>query len=134
MSDNGKKFLIDSVIGLVIAVVIWIVEDLVHAASAADVFRILSDGFFVAGIAYLAMGGLTWTKNGGVMDGLGFTFKTAFARVRSDFDTARMTFGEYRESREKKASSPKPALLAGLMHTGIALVLFLVYLVLTKQI
>lgn len=127
MEDSTKKFLVDSCIALVIAVVVWLIEGLFQAGTVQDVFRILSDGFFVAGIAFLAMGGLTWTFNGGVMDGLGFSFKIGIARMRSDYDTARMTFGEYREEREKKKSSPKPMLLAGLIYLAVALVLFLVY-------
>ena len=130
MGDTAKKFLVDGIIGLLAAIAVWAIEGLLQAASARDVLRILSDGFFVAGIMFLAMGGLTWTFNGGVVDGLGFSFKTGIARMRSDYDTARMTFAEYREERRKKASSPKPMLLAGLLHTGIALVLFLVYLLL----
>ena len=127
MSDATKKFLVDAALGLAIAVGIWFLEGITQAASASDVLRIISDGFFVSGMLFLAIGGLSWTFNGGVMDGLGFSFKTGIARMRSDYDTARMTFAEYREEREKKMSSPKPSLLAGALHAGIALVLFLIY-------
>lgn len=127
MRDSTIKFLVDLGISTVVAVLVWVIEDLFHAATLLDTFRILSDGFFVAGAMFLAMGGMTWTKNGGVMDGLGFTFKTMFARMRSDFETSHMSFAEYREEREKKASSPAPMLLAGLTHIVLAAVTFLVY-------
>lgn len=127
MRDSTIKFLVDLGIATIVAVLVWVLEDLFHAATPQDTFRILSDGFFVAGAMFLAMGGMTWTKNGGVMDGLGFTFKTVLARIRSDYETSRMTFAEYREEREKKASSPAPMVLAGLVHIVLAAVTLLIY-------
>ena len=127
MRDSTIKFLVDLGIATVVAVLVWVREDLFHAETPQDTFRILSDGFFVAGAMFLAMGGMTWTKNGGVMDGLGFTFKTVLARIRSDYETSRMTFAEYREEREKKASSPVPMVLAGLVHIVLAAVTLLIY-------
>ena len=127
MRDSTIKFLVDLGIATVVAVLVWVLEDLFHAETPQDTFRILSDGFFVAGAMFLAMGGMTWTKNGGGMDGLGFTFKTVLARIRSDYETSRMTFAEYREEREKKASSPVPMVLAGLVHIVLAAVTLLIY-------
>lgn len=127
MSDSLKKYLIDTGIGLALAIGVCCVMGLFSAESASDVLRILSDSFFVPGVIFLGMGGLTWTKNGGGMDGLGFTFKTAIARIKSNYETAHMTFAEYRQERENKASPAAPSLLAGLTHCAIALILFLVY-------
>ena len=127
MRDSTIKFLVDLGIATIVAVLVWVLEDLFHAETPQDTFRILSDGFFVAGAMFLAMGGMTWTKNGGVMDGLGFTFKTVLARIRSDYETSRMTFAEYREEREKKGSSPVPMVLAGLVHIVLAAVTLLIY-------
>lgn len=127
MSDFWKKYLIDLGVGLVLAVGLCAALGLFNAATKQDVFRILSDGFFVPGAIFLCLGGLTFTRNGGVLDGLAFTFKTALARLRSDFETAHMTFAEYREERERKASSPMPSVLAGLTHLAVALIFFGIY-------
>lgn len=127
MSDFLKKFLIDLGIGLALAIGLCAALGIFSAETAKEAFRILSDGFFVPGALFLCLGGLTFTRNGGVMDGLAFTFKTALARLRSDFETAHMTFAEYREERESKASSPMPSVLAGLAHLAIAVVFFMVY-------
>jgi len=132
MRDSTVKFLVDLGVATLLAVLVWVLEGLFRVETVVDAVRILSDGFFVAGALFLAMGGMTWTKNGGVMDGLGFTFKTVFARIRSDYETSRMTFAEYREEREKKASSPKPMLLAGLIHIVLACGSFLVYQLLSN--
>lgn len=127
MSAFWKKYLIDLSIGAVLAVSLCAALGLFTADSALVAFRVLSDGFFAAGFLFLCLGGLTFTRNGGVMDGLAFTFKTALARMRSDFETARMTFAEYRQERESKASSPLPSVMAGLTHLALAVVFFLVY-------
>lgn len=127
MSAPTKKFLIDTGIGALVAVLIWLAEGLFSAETAKDVFRILSDGFFVAGFLFLGLAGLTWAKNGGAMDGLGFTLKTAIARMRADYDDARVTFAQYREEREKKASSPRSAVYAGLVHMALAIIMMLLY-------
>lgn len=127
MSDFWKKYLIDLGIGLLLALGLCAALGLFAAETAPDVLRILSDGFFVPGAIFLCLGGLTFTRNGGVMDGLGFTFKTALARIRSDYETAHMTFAEYRAERESKATSPMPSVLAGLTHLAIALILFWIY-------
>ena len=127
MSDFWKKFLIDLGIGLVMALGLCAALGLFAAEPSREVFRILSDGFFVPGALFLCLGGLTFTRNGGVMDGLGFTFKTALARIRADYETAHMTFAEYRAERESKDSSPLPSVLAGLVHLVIAVIFFMIY-------
>ena len=127
MMDSVKKSLIDIGIGLLLAGLICWSQGLIRAEDTADVLRILCDGFFAAGMLLLCLGLLQWTKNGGVMDGLGFAFKTGFARVKRDFEASKQTFGEYREAREKKASTPKYLLLAGMVHLMIAVILYVAY-------
>lgn len=127
MRDAVRKYLIDAAIGMGIAFLVCVMQGIFRAASALDTMRILSDGFFAAAMLLLAAGGLQWTYNGGVMDGLGYSFKMAFGRIRGDFETSHMTFAEYRENREKKASSPAYLLLAGASHLVIALIFFAVY-------
>jgi len=127
MSDTLKKFLIDLAIGLTMAAALAFMMGVARADEAADVLRILSDAFFVSAAAFLVVGGITFTVNGGVMDGLGFATKTGIARIRRDFETSKQTFAEYREERESKAKSPKSSLLAGAVLLMIALGLLMAY-------
>lgn len=127
MQESTKKLLVDLVLGLVIALASAFLFGLFQAASTSDLFRIASDCFFVPAVILLAIGGLTWTKNGGVWDGIGFTFKTAMNRVKRNYDEERMTFAEYREERERKTSSPKSALIAGAIYLVFALLFLAVY-------
>ena len=127
MNETLKKFLIDRGIGLVLAVALAFLMGISQGEGAADVLRILSDAFFVSAAAFLVVGGITFTVNGGVMDGLGFATKTGIARIRRDFETSKQTFAEYREERESKAKSPKSSLLAGAVLLMIALGLLMAY-------
>lgn len=127
MNETLKKFLIESGLGLVLSLLLACLMGLFDAGSTADVLRILSDGFFVAAAMYLAVGGITFTVNGGVMDGLGYATKTGIARIRRDFETSKVSFAEYREEREKKAKSPKATLLSGVVLLAAALLLLVAY-------
>lgn len=121
MSESTQKLLTDLGIGFVGAVVAAFWYDLFHAETLTDILRILSDCFFLPAVLMLATGGLTLTKNGGVWDGLGFSFKTAIGRMKRDYDTERVTFAQYREEREAKRSSPASALIAGAVYLVLAL-------------
>ena len=127
MNETLKKFLIESAVGVVVSVLLSFLLGLFDAQSTADVLRILSDAFFVSAAMFLVTGGITFTVNGGVMDGLGFAAKTGIARVKRDFETAKISFAEYREERERKAKSPAASLLAGALLLVIALILLAFY-------
>ena len=127
MSESTKKLLIDLGIGFAGAVAAAFLFDLFGAETLSDTLRILSDCFFLSAVIMLASGGLTLTKNGGVWDGLGFTFKTAIGRMKRDYDTERVTFAQYRQEREGKNTSPASALIAGSIYLALALAFLAAY-------
>jgi len=127
MNETLKKFLIESAVGVVVSILLSFLLGLFDAQNSADTLRILSDAFFVSAAVFLVSGGITFTVNGGVMDGLGFAAKTGIARVKRDFETAKISFAEYREERERKAKSPAASLLAGALLLVIALILLAFY-------
>ena len=127
MSESTQKLLTDLGIGCVGAVVAALWFDLFGAETLSDALRILSDSFFLPAVLMLATGGLTLTKNGGVWDGLGYSFKTTIGRMRRNYDEQRVTFAQYREEREKKNSSPSSALISGCVYLILALVFLAAY-------
>lgn len=127
MSAVMKKFLISLAVGLVLSLVLACIFGIFKAESSADVLRILSDGFFVAAAGYLVTGGITFTVNGGAMDGLGFAAKTGMARIKRDFEESKVSFAQYREERQRKAKSPAATLLAGAVLLVIAIALVTMY-------
>jgi len=130
MKTSTIKFLVYTGIGFVVAFLVMWRQDIFHAETAQDVLRFVSDGFFVSGALLILFGGFNWTYNGGVLDGLGYSFKQGFARIRRAYDEERMTFAQYRERREEKATSPKPLVLSGLVHLVIATAALVGYLLL----
>jgi len=128
MSESRKRLLIDLGIGLLAVVVCAVWFDLFSAPTLADALRILSDCFFLAAVLMLATGGLTFTSNGGVWDGIGFTFKTAFSRIKGQYEQERFTFAQYREERERKHNkSPRSALISGAVYLVLALIVLAAY-------
>ena len=127
MSESRVKLLVDLGMGLAMAVGAAFLFDLFHAGSIQDVLRILSDCFFLPGVMFLGMGGLTWTKNGGVWDGIGFTFKSIAGRMRRNYDEERVTFAQYREERAAKNSSPASSLITGAVYLTLALAFLFAY-------
>ena len=127
MSESTKHLLVDLGIGLAAVVLSVLLMDPFSAETTADMLRILSDAFFLAAVLLLASGGLTFTKNGGVWDGLGFTFKQGFARMKGNYEEKRFTFADYREERERKNKSPWSALISGAVYLIIALVFLFAY-------
>ncbi len=128
MSDSTKRLLVDLGIGALAVIVSAIWFDLFSAETLQDTLRILSDCFFLAAVLMLATGGLTLTRNGGVWDGLGFTFKQGFARMKGSYEEDRMTFAQYREQREQKSrKSPGSALISGVIYMVIAIAFLIAY-------
>lgn len=127
MNRGLRKQLLILGIGFAIAAGVCVSQGLLRSQSAADAFRHLSDGFFVAGFLLLGAGGLVWTYSNGVMDGLGFSTKTLLSLKWKTFGDYREGFAEYRKRREAKNGSPRPYLLAGGLYMAAALLLLLGY-------
>lgn len=127
MGDTRKKILADLIVGMVIAVALAYLTDVFHAETKKDTYRLLSDCFFLPAVILLASAGLTWTKNGGVWDGLVFSMKTMMSRMTRRYEENRITFAEYRQKREEKSSSPIPSLVAGTFYLLLAMVFLALY-------
>lgn len=121
------KVLIPLAVGLVIAVIMMFSSGITSAQSVHDALRIVCDAFFVPGAMLLMYGGLRWTYNGGVMDGLGYSAKLMINRMRPHYEEHRQSFAEYRSKRESKAQPAFPLVASGLILLAIAVVLYVIY-------
>lgn len=127
MSDALKLFLIKTGAGLGIGLVISLIMGVAGDGEGATWLRAFCDGYFVSAAIFLTWGGLTFTYNGGALDGLGYTFKSAANLLKRDYEDQKVSFLEYREKRERNARSPRETLLAGLVLAVIAAILLAIY-------
>ena len=97
-----------------------------------SLLRLLSDGFFVSTVMLLGMAGLAAARNAGMFDIMGFSIRTLMgvvipgSRVGDPHDGE--TLLDYKERKAENRKSPKPMLLAGLVHAAIMVVVLVIYL------
>ena len=97
-----------------------------------SLLRLLSDGFFVSTVMLLGMAGLAAARNAGMFDIMGFSIRTLMgvvipgSRVGDPHDGE--TLLAYKERKAENRKSPKPMLLAGLVHAAIMVVVLTIYL------
>ncbi|MBO7326892.1 MAG: DUF3899 domain-containing protein [Clostridia bacterium] len=102
-----------------------------ESMAQQEVVRFVCDGFYVAGILYLCIGGLIWASKEGAFDGLGYTvsnWKHSIFHNTRDWKK-KETFQEYKErvSEKKKGRRVNEAIIIGGVSILIASVLLIVY-------
>ena len=99
------------------------------APTAKDVFKILTDGFFIPGVLFLGVGGISYVTREGAFDGIGYAFSSIF--VTKNWSSRRFKDREtYAQYKERKAG--KRTVLAFLLHVGgimfiLSMVCLLIY-------
>ena len=127
MKELKKPLLTNVLIGLVIAAVVVAIE----WQYGYPVFHLLTDGFFVAAVVLLGIGGITLAKNAGCFDIMGYSMKSLFgvvipgARLADPHDNE--TFLDYKERKAEKRKSPASMLIAGGIHLAVAVVMLIIY-------
>jgi hypothetical protein len=127
MTKHTKELLIYVGVGLLAAVGSAWLRGLFVSSDTKTALRLLCDGAFLSGALLLALSGLTWTRNGGVFDGLGYSMKSFLSLKWPFFGDWKEKFAEYRTRREAKNASPIPSLIVGGCYLAAATVLLIVY-------
>ena len=123
MSENRKSFLADLVLGLLIAMLVYLLNrDMEYSLT-----HMLCDCCFVAAVVLLGTGGIRFCTSRGAMDMLGYGFKT----VGEMFTKAGRLDGpdeDYYDYVQRKAGERKPFghyLAAGLVYLILAVIFLL---------
>ena len=103
MKKKYIKYLIVSVVGVLIAISIFSSRNLLDASNPKDITFILSDGFLFPGVLILGIGLLIMVSNGGVFDIFTYSFRKMratklYGKNRPDSFNS---FYDYRMSKEK---------------------------------
>ena len=120
------QYLISFFVGAAIAFGVFFAKDLFERTDLSEIYKILSDGFFVAGVLLGGLGLLVFGSNGGTFDMLVYGVSSVIALV---FPGARRhdTFFDYRMARNRRRSSFVFLLLVGLFYLALAIVFSMLY-------
>ena len=127
MTEFQKSVLGNLAGGAVIGVVAVVLE----LELGYPLIHLLSDGFFVAAVMLLGIGGITAARNSGCFDLMGYSMKTLFGLMtpgsRLGDPSERETFVDYKEKKAEKRRSPAPMLLAGAIYLILAGIMLAIY-------
>jgi hypothetical protein len=127
MTEFQKSVLGNLAGGAVIGVVAVVLE----LELGYPLIHLLSDGFFVAAVMLLGIGGITAARNAGCFDLMGYSMKTLFGLMtpgsRLGDPSERETFVDYKEKKAEKRRSPAPMLLAGVIYLILAGIMLAIY-------
>ncbi len=122
------KYLVATGIGLVAAFAIACWRGVLELTELSKILSAISDGFFVMGVVYLGFGLMLLIVNEGILDIIGFGFKSLiylFTPRRLDRDSG----GYYEYRMKKKEERAQKRVSAHIAWIGAAFILVSVILV-----
>ncbi len=115
MSPNVRRYLIAAAVGLALAFVLTLVNNIFAQDRASEVFRILSDSFFASGVLLTSVGVILFASNNGLFDMLVYGIKTFFtARKRDVKDRKYKDYYEYKQAKAEEKRSCAYLLIVGI--------------------
>lgn len=115
-------------IGLIAAFLIMISKSIFSQESSRDVFRILTDAFFVPGVVICGYGLLVMASNGGTFDMLTYGIKRFFSLFQRDINKVKhKTFYEYRMAKQENKNPFWYLVIVGLVLIGISMIFLILY-------
>lgn len=131
MKEFFKKalpYIISAVIGILIFVIIICTKSIWKCEEAKDVFRILSDAFFVPGVCLAGVGLLIFASNGGAFDMLAYAVIRFFDLFKRDVRNKKYKdFYEYREAKKDKKRGMAFILIVGVIFIVLAAFMLIAY-------
>ena len=124
------KIWIQLVLGLLIVGFVMWTSGISVMTKLSDIIMAISDGFTVAAVLYLGMGGLMWISTTGFFDIFGFAFKRAArAFIPNFFVDADTSYYEYKVGKSEKRSgfTQHSALIMGVIFLVISIILTVVW-------
>lgn len=125
------NYLICSFLILAIAFSVSWQNGLFSSSAVSEVFRILSDSFFVPGFLFFGCGAISWASTKGTYDMLGFGCGRVARNFVPSMDKHKYDdFYKYKQARDEKGRTWRPHIfLCGLGALGVAALFMLLYYV-----
>lgn len=125
MKEKQRTFLLNLLTGFVIAAAVFALNMSREYGAA----RSVCDGFFVAAVLLLGIGGIRGVRNKGAFDVTGYGIKTALETALPILrhDGKKETMDEYRQRKASERKGARSLLLAGAVYFVLSLIAYLVY-------
>lgn len=130
-AQKRKAFFIRFVItfgaGLVAAFLLMLLRGAFSAETKSDAFRLVSDGFSVAGVILLCVGALIFTSNMGTFTMLSYSVSLWGKLFRKDLSAENRSYYEYRKRKLAKKSPVMHFIISGavLILIGIVFIILM---------
>ncbi|MFA6627972.1 MAG: DUF3899 domain-containing protein [Bacilli bacterium] len=126
---NVIRYLITTSVGLVIVLIIVLSKHIFSLDDAIEIYQVLTDAFFVAGVLITGYGLLVVSSNGGTFDMLVYGVGRFFDLFRNDMMKVKhKTFYDYRMAKLDRQQGFGFLIIVGLVFLGISgLFLWLYY-------
>lgn len=122
------RFLIVLAVGLLVSFLIILSKEVFSFTSPVDVYKALTDAFFVSGALITCYGLLVVASNGGTFDMITYGIRRFFDVFRRDvMNTKYKTFYEYRKAKQEKHARYGYFVFAGLFLLGISFLFLALY-------
>lgn len=126
---KGLPYIITFAVASVLSVLVFWVRGLFTATEVQQIYRYLSDGFFISGIIISGYGLLVICSNGGTFDILGYAFVCFIGLFQRDVTKRKSrTFYQYRLAKSEKKRSFAYLLLVGIFFLVLAVVFVILYM------
>lgn len=125
------KYIVQTLLGLVLSVGVMFYQGLFEAKSGADRILIICDGFTVTALLFLSMGIILWVATTGFFDIFGYALrKGAHALIPGLVRDELPGFYEYKleKQEERKTKGEKSMLLIGAAFLLVSLALTAVWM------
>lgn len=128
--EEKKSYIITSVIGLVIVIAVCLLDRIYAAEDMKQVYRILSDAFFIPGVLLIGIGMMVVAANEGLFNGIAYGLKTVGRSLstRKGEKIKEEEFHEYNERMKKKKHSVAHLIIVGVVLFVISLLFLVLYM------
>lgn len=128
MKKTILRYSITFSIGLIASFLIMLSKSIFSQESSKEVYKILTDAFFVSGVVICGYGLLVMASNGGTFDMLTYGVKRFFSLFQKDISKIKhKTFYEYRMAKQENKNPFWYLVIVGLVLIGISMIFLILY-------
>jgi hypothetical protein len=124
--SNFLKYLITSLVGLALVILIAFTKGILQVETQAQAMSILCDAFFAPGVLFAGFGLIVVASNAGAFDMLAYGFSLIFVLLKRNIKERKYKdFYEYSKAKEEKRkgrSSIAFILVVGLVMVAISMI------------